>query len=467
MIAFGIFIYGWNARKYIENSFILFLGVGYLFVGALDFLHFLAYQGMGVFSQADPNLSTQLWMAARYLESLTLLTSLLFIKKYASPHVLLAGFAILTAIIIGSIFYWQTFPVCYVADVGLTSFKKISEYAVCVIFLISLYILHKKRDELDNQVHKYICWSLILTVMAELAFAQYMHVYGITNTAGHFLKIMSYYLIYKAIVFTGIIRPLDLIFLELKKKDLQLKEDLSTIMALEKDRGIVLSMLVHDMKTPLISIKGFSSLLLKKPELLVNSKSREYVDVIYRQSENLEKLVHDFLISSRSGHGNLALNIDQCNLQDLLKEIIENYLNQCKDTGLQIEPSIQQTSLTVPIDRSRFHRAISNLLDNAMRFSPPNGTIFLKLNVGEKEFTLEIQDQGPGIPDNDLMEIFKPFYRGAAQKDSNGYGLGLAGVKTIVESHGGVVRAGNTESGGAVFIIVMPLEGSAPHQTNL
>jgi len=466
VIAFGIFIYGWNARKYIESGLILFLGVGYLFVGIIDFLHFLTYQGMGVFSSDGPNLSTQLWVASRYLESLTILTSLVFINKRISSYGLLATYAVLTAIVLGSIFYWQIFPLCYANDMGLTSFKKYSEYAICLILLISLYLMHKERKKLDPQVHNYICWSIILTILAELAFSQYIRVYGLMNTAGHLLKIVSFYLIYKAIVFTGIIRPLDLIFRELKEKDLQLKEDLSTIIALEKDRDIILSMLVHDMKTPLISIKGFSNLLLKKPDLLINNKSRDYVDVIYRQSEQLEKLVHDFLISSRSGDAKLVLNIEHYDLHKLLEDILGSFLDQCKIAGLQIKLSLPQPSITASIDRTRFQRAISNLLDNAIRFSPPNGIIFLSLIVEEKDFTIEIQDQGPGIPDKDVRNVFKPFFRGIGQKDSSGYGLGLAGVKTIVESHGGRVSAGNAESGGAIFTVVMPLGTNEPHSND-
>jgi signal transduction histidine kinase/ActR/RegA family two-component response regulator len=457
VIAFGIFIYGWNARKYVEKGFVIFLGIGYLFVGMLDFLHFLAYQGMGVFSADGPNLSTQLWVASRYLESLAILASFIFINRRISSYGVFVSFAIITTLILGSIFYWQIFPLCYANDIGLTDFKIFSEYAVCLGLLISLYLMHKNRKKLDPQVHDLICWSIILTILAELAFSHYIGVYGLVNMAGHLIKIVSYYLIYKAIVYTGIIRPLDLIFRELKEKDLQLKEDLSTIIALEKDRAIILSMLVHDMKTPLISIKGFSNLLLKKADLLSNDKSRDYIDVIYRQSEQLEKLVHDFLISCKSGDSKLALNLEPCNLNEILNEVAASFMERCQPAEKQIHLNLPQAPTSASIDKTRFHRAISNLLDNAIRFSPEKGIIFLDLNIFENEFVIKVQDQGPGIPDSELSKLFTPFFRGTGQQDANGYGLGLAGVKTIVESHGGSISAGNAESGGAVFTMVFPL----------
>lgn len=465
VIAFGIFIYGWNARKYVEKGFILFLGIGYLFVGMLDFLHFLAYQGMGVFSSDGPNLSTQLWVASRYLESLAILVSFMFVNRRIYSYGVFVSFTILTALILGSIFYWQIFPQCYANDIGLTDFKKYSEYAVCLVLLISLYLINKNRKKMDPQVHDLICWSIILTILAELAFSHYIGIYGLVNMAGHLIKIVSYYLIYKAIVYTGIIRPLDLIFRELTEKDLQLKEDLATIKALEKDRAIILSMLVHDMKTPLISIKGFSNLLLKKTDLLENDKSRDYVDVIYRQSERLEKLVHDFLISSKTGDSKLALNLEPCDLHEILNDVAASFMDRCQEAEQQIHLTLPPPSITAAIDKTRFQRAISNLLDNAIRFSPNKGTIFLDLTIKENEFVVQVRDQGPGIPQNELTKLFTPFFRGAGQQDTNGYGLGLAGVKTIAESHGGSISASNAESGGAVFTMVLPFIDEDPSAT--
>jgi len=263
-------------------------------------------------------------------------------------------------------------------------------------------------------------------------------------------------LIYKAIVFTSFTRPFDLIFKELKEKDKKLEQDLATIRDLEKDRDVVLSMLVHDMKTPLISIKGFSNLLLKKTDLPKTDKSHDYLQAIHRQSNQLEKLIHYFLLSSQSGEHKLVLNLEQEDLTQLLRDVADEFKDLCEMLEINIELDLPSSPLSAWVDKPRLQRAINNLMDNAIRFSPRHSVISLGLSNNGRRFSIKVQDQGPGIPEKDMDKIFTPFFRGAGQKDGTGYGLGLAGVKTIVESHEGEIQVGNAESGGARFTITLP-----------
>jgi signal transduction histidine kinase len=456
VIAFAIFIKGWNARRYMDNGYLLYLGIAYLFVGLLDFLHFLAYKGMGVFPAAGPNLPTQLWLASRYMESISLLTAFFFVRRRVSARGVLTAYFLVTAVVLASIFYWRIFPQSYVVDSGLTSFKIYSEYVICLLLLASLFVIYKERSFLDKKVRSLIVWSIILTILAELAFTRYVAVYGFINTLGHLFKIVSFFLIYKAIVFTSFTRPFDLIFKELKEKDKKLEEDLATIRDLERDRDVVLSMLVHDMKTPLISIKGFSNLLLKKTDLPKTDKSRDYLQAIHRQSNQLEKLIHYFLLSSQSGEHKLVLNLEQEDLTQLLRDVADEFKDICEMLEIRIKLDLPSSPLSAWVDKPRLQRAINNLMDNAIRFSPRHSVISLGLSSNGRRFSIKVQDQGPGIPEKDMDKIFTPFFRGAGQKDGTGYGLGLAGVKTIVESHEGEIQAGNAESGGARFIITLP-----------
>jgi hypothetical protein len=127
IVAAAIFIIAWNSRRFLDNSYFLFLGVAFLFVGALDLVHTLAYKGMGIFPEYGTNLATQLWIGARYLQSLALLIAPLLIGRRLRVNWLLAGYGLVTALLLVSIFYWQNFPVCFVEGVGLTTFKKVSE----------------------------------------------------------------------------------------------------------------------------------------------------------------------------------------------------------------------------------------------------------------------------------------------------------------------------------------------------
>ncbi|MDQ7784725.1 MAG: MASE3 domain-containing protein [Desulfomonilaceae bacterium] len=210
-----IFALAWNSRQFLKSDYLLFLGIAYLFVAWFDFFHMLAYKGMGVFAGEDPNPSTQLWIAARYLESTCLLIAPSFLTRKLNPTALFVVFTMFTALVFASLFYWKIFPDCFVEGVGLTGFKIVSEYVICAILLGALGHLLVRRDHVDPGVLRLLVASLLLTVASELAFTFYVSVYGLSNALGHFLKIVSFYLIYRAIVHTGIRDPYAILFRQL------------------------------------------------------------------------------------------------------------------------------------------------------------------------------------------------------------------------------------------------------------
>ena len=124
-----------------------------------------------------------------------------------------------------SIFYWNIFPVCFVEGKGLTSFKITSEYIISLILLAAMALLIHYRREFDRAVLQYIIWSIITTIISELAFTFYISVYGLSNLIGHFFKIISFYLIYKAIIETGLAKPYNLLFRNLKQSEELLRSE--------------------------------------------------------------------------------------------------------------------------------------------------------------------------------------------------------------------------------------------------
>ena len=125
---------------------------------------------------------------------------------------------------------------CFVEGVGLTPFKKASEYVIALILLGSLAYLSKKRDEFNRKVFYLVSASIVLTIFAELAFTFYVSVYGLSNLVGHYFKILSFYLIYLAIIDTGLKEPFSILFRKLKKREIDLQEALAEIKTLQ---GIV------------------------------------------------------------------------------------------------------------------------------------------------------------------------------------------------------------------------------------
>ncbi len=218
VVAAGIFIVAWNSRRILENNYLLLLGVAYLFIGCLDLVHTLAYNGMGVFPGYETNLPTQLWISARYLESISLLIAPLFIGRRLIPAPALGLYAAATAALLALIFT-GVFPDCFLEGKGLTLFKKTSEYIISFILFGSISLLYTRRAMFDTGIFRLLVASITLTICSELAFTFYVHAYGFSNLVGHYLKIISFVLIYRALIESGLTRPYDLLFRDLKQSE--------------------------------------------------------------------------------------------------------------------------------------------------------------------------------------------------------------------------------------------------------
>ena len=268
VVACGIFMVAWNSRRFLDNNYLLFLGIGYLFVGGLDLIHTLTYKGMGIFQGYGTNLATQLWIAARYTESLSLLIAPLFIRRKLKINLLFSSYLLALLLLLISIFYWNIFPLCFVEGVGLTPFKKISEYIISLILLASIALLLKNRTEFDRDVFKWVVWSILLTIASELAFTFYMDAYGFSNLLGHFLKIVSFYLIYKALIGMGLTRPYDLLFRHLKQSEMMVREDKNKIQNYLDIAGAILVVIDANQTVSLINKKGCQILGYEEKEII-------------------------------------------------------------------------------------------------------------------------------------------------------------------------------------------------------
>jgi PAS domain S-box-containing protein len=211
IVAGSIFMLAWNGRRFLKNDYLLFIGIAYLFIASIDLLHTLAYEGMGVFSNIGINLAAQLWIAGRFMEACSLALAVLFINRFPSQILIIAGYTVVTTLLIISILVFENFPVCFQDGTGLTTFKVVSEYLIIFILLIALRLIYNRRETFDRKIFNLLLLSIILTVAAELAFTFYVSAFSFSNLAGHFLKIFSYYLIYKAIIEYGLFEPYSLL----------------------------------------------------------------------------------------------------------------------------------------------------------------------------------------------------------------------------------------------------------------
>ncbi len=218
LTAFAVFTLAWHTRRIHDNHYLLFIGIASLFTGTLDLAHTLAYKGMGVFPEHGANLATQFWIAFRFVFSVSFLLSAFFIENKVRVKTTFALYALALFSLIAGIFLgW--FPACYIEGAGLTRFKILSEYAICVILLAALILLVRKRSTFDPFVFRLMALSLILSMTAEVSFTEYASVFGLANMLGHLFLLGSVAFIYRAIVVTGVVDPSNLLFRNLKQSE--------------------------------------------------------------------------------------------------------------------------------------------------------------------------------------------------------------------------------------------------------
>ena len=443
VIAFGIFVIAWNSRKFINNNYLLFLGIAYLFVGGVDLIHTLAYKGMGVFTGYNANLPTQLWIAARYMQGFSLLAAPLFLGRRLDHRLVFAGYSAVVLSLFTAIFYIEIFPDCYIEGVGLTTFKKTSEYIICLVLLLSAVALFRKRDEFEKDVFQLLLFSIIATVFSELAFTFYISVYGLSNLSGHFLKLGAFYFIYRAIIETGLMRPYDLIF-----------RDLNRTVALLEAANIELEAfsysVSHDLRAPLRAISGFSGILAKDYSGKLDAEGMRLLDMVRGNALRMGQLIDDLLALSRVGRKDIEKQ--EVDMERLAGETLQE-LNE-RSPGVNISALLRAKA-----DPALIRQVFINLLSNAVKFTGPvkNPVIEVGSRREGNENIYFVRDNGVGFDMTYACKLFQPFNRLHGVDEFEGTGIGLAIVSRIIGRHGGRVWAEGKVDGGATFYFTLPV----------
>ncbi len=220
MMTFTIFIVFWNSRKAIDNQFFTLLGISFLFMGVIDLLHTLAYKNMNIFLGYDANLPTQLWIAGRAFQAVALLLSVLFIGKKLSTSVVWVVLAVVTSALL-TLAFTGYFPDCYIEGSGLTTFKIVSEFVICLIYASGIVLLFFRRSSFGSNIFYFICAAISFSILGEIFFSLYFDITGTFNVLGHIARFTSLYFFYRATVHVGLKDPLELLFQNLQSKHSQ------------------------------------------------------------------------------------------------------------------------------------------------------------------------------------------------------------------------------------------------------
>ncbi len=226
----------------------------------------------------------------------------------------------------------------------------------------------------------------------------------------------------------------------------------------ERLRNSLLSSVSHDLRTPLASIMGAASALLEKGPSLDTKAHLELSQVAYEEAERLNRLVGNLLEMTRLESGGLKMEKEWQSLEEVVGAAL-HHLGK-RRINHRITTNLPPSLPLIPMDAVLIEQVLVNLLDNAIKYAPRGTHIDVSAAATLDEVTIRIIDQGPGIMPGEQDKIFDKFYRSISH--GSGVGLGLAICKGIIQAHSGRIWAENRPTEGAVFTIVLPLEGKQP-----
>jgi len=462
VIACGVFMLIWNSRRFVDNDFFIVVGVGFLFVGGLDFIHLLAYKGVGVFGNINSDLSVQLWLAARFVEAGTLVAAPFFTRRKVFLPTVVIVFAGASILLVLSIVK-GIFPHAFLEASGLTNFKIVSEYVISAVIAAGIVLIYRRCRKFDPRVLRLIIWSMALTVVSEIFFTRYASVFGISNMIGHLIKIVAFALFYEAIIVTVVVNPFKILFRNLKESEVSLRKEVEERTQVQKQLEVsmksqddFLFQTIHDLRTPLSVIKLVLELYEPRDP---NKQNREFdkdVHLIEKANTQMNRLISN-LFSIASGEKNEIA---------FTKEKVDIFASVSGVLG-QLEPLLAKKRIAVNLnqppkpaiviaDPGKLEEILLNILDNAVKYNREGGSIEIDYQFANGAVKTSIRDTGIGISEEEMPKLFKPYFRSDAVRRIEGTGLGLYIVKKLIEKMGGQVEAVSEKEKGTTISISLP-----------
>lgn len=230
----------------------------------------------------------------------------------------------------------------------------------------------------------------------------------------------------------------------------------SQLAEVEKARAALFSSVTHDLRTPLTSIKAASTLLLEHEGAVREGERRELLDSIREGADGLDHLITNALQLSRSRAGGLRPRKISAAMDEVASRTLDRMRHSLRDHRVVLV--IAEDLPEIQVDVVQLDQVLTNLLENAARFSPPGSEIAVSVMPRDGTLVLRIEDGGPGIPAGERDRVFEPFVKLAG---GGGAGLGLPISRAIVEAHGGRVLIEDSPGGGTAVVLELPLHASS------
>jgi two-component system sensor histidine kinase KdpD len=235
-------------------------------------------------------------------------------------------------------------------------------------------------------------------------------------------------------------------------------EQAQLLQATERLERSLLNSISHDLRTPLSSIMGALSSVREETRPQESGPRRELIDLAWEEAGRMNRFISNLLDITRLEAGALRIKKEPYDVQDLIGYCLASLEPRLKEKNVRI--NIPPSLPLVPMDSVLLAQVLNNLLENALKYSPPGGAIEISARTRENRLEMEVADQGHGIPQEHLTQVFNKFFRINHNEETGGTGLGLAISKGIIEAHGGRIWAANRAEGGLRITFMLPLTDS-------
>ncbi len=243
---------------------------------------------------------------------------------------------------------------------------------------------------------------------------------------------------------------------------IMIARDMSSLKVANQVRANFVSMVSHELRTPLNSVHGFVDLLLQGHMGELTEEQQKYLGFAGEGVQQLISIVEDILFMTRSDVGQFEMKQQPgVNLFVLAGQVVTSLEPQARKAGVVINKEIPSPSPLLYVDPQRMKQVLNNLVTNAIKFTPPEGTVTIRARDYNEQFVLiSVADTGFGIPVEDRQHVFERFYQSnhVQQSKMGGYGLGLSIARLIVEQHGGTIYFESTSGKGTTFFFTAPLD---------
>lgn|GEM_PF-2077577 len=243
---------------------------------------------------------------------------------------------------------------------------------------------------------------------------------------------------------------------ERKRLEDELKTKYELLRELDRLKTQFVNAVSHDLRIPLTSILGYAEFLEDEIGGPLSEEQREFVMQIEKATKRLEHLVDDLLDLARMEAGTFRLTLEEADLGAKIREILDSLLPQAQEAGIRLESPLPPEPLLVEMDPQRIGQVLTNLVGNAIKFTPPKGLILVTVRIEPHQLVCEVADTGPGIPADQMSRLFQRFSQLEGGIRKGGLGLGLSISKSLVEAHGGQIGVRSELGKGSTFWFTLP-----------